>query len=180
VALSALGLDLAWSPRHPSAACALDGTGGVTCETGLGSDADIVAWVERHLEERTVVAADIPLAVPNQTGMRPCERELHHLYGAKHAGPYPSNRSLLLRWGEVRGEVLAAGLARSGFADPFAGGRRVLLEVYPHPGLVAVFAMPERLSYKRGPVAKRRSGLRRLRLFGDAPTGHIAAPFTPR
>lgn len=160
--LSALGLDLAWSDRNPSAGCALEENGRVLNEAALGSDAEIVAWIAEHSADRVVVAADIPLAVPNEKGMRPCERELHHVYGGAHAGPYPANRSLHRRWGRVRGEDLARLLRTAGFTDPWSPGSRVLLEVYPHPGLVEAFRLPERLSYKKGRVANRRSGLRHL------------------
>ena len=39
---------------------------------------------------------------------------------------------------------------------------RVVLEVYPHAGLVALFDLPKSLKYKKGPVERRRAGLMEL------------------
>ncbi|MDJ0498994.1 MAG: DUF429 domain-containing protein, partial [Acidimicrobiia bacterium] len=67
--------------------------------------------------------------------------------------------------GTIRGERLTEALSELGFADPWAASDRTLLEVYPHPTLIEVFDLPERLLYKAKPglgVAGRRNGLRRL------------------
>ncbi len=167
-----LGLDLAWSTNNLTGACALDGEGHLVDERMLGSDDEIFDWIARHLAEKTVVAVDAPLQVPNETGRRPCEADLHREYGSRRAGPHPSNRSLLERTsGTIRGEVLMERLAEMGFGGPWAGSRRTVLEVYPHPTIIEAFGLPERLVYKakRGvSVDQRREGLRTLARLIDS------------
>lgn len=159
------GLDLAWADHNYSGVAALDANGNLVDERRLLTDADILDWIDALLVPGpAVVAADIPLQVPNQEGARPCDRSLTSRYGARGAGPHPANRSLFMRrFGRIRGEDLAAELTARGFADPWRGSHRTVLEVYPHPGLIEVFGLGERLRYKRGRVDQRRRGLRRLR-----------------
>ncbi len=163
----AFGIDLAWAAHHPSGVCAVDAAGAVVAEGWLGGDDEIVAWVAGHVGPGPAVAAiDAPLHVPNDTGRRRCESELHRVYGARAAGPHSSNRTLFRRvHGRVRGEDLAARLAGLGFGDPWSGSARTAVEVYPHPGLIEVFGLEMRLPYKakRGrTVTDRRDGLHRL------------------
>jgi predicted RNase H-like nuclease len=46
-----------------------------------------------------------------------------------------------------------------------ANGKRVMIEVYPHPALIVLFNLAERLKYKKGSVADKRKGLRTLGNF---------------
>lgn len=169
----AFGLDLAWSERHLSGICAVSGDGRMVDEALVGSDDDIMAWVlERLPAGGAVVAVDAPLLVPNQTGRRPCEHELSLVYGGRKASAHPANRVLLTgTHGRIRGEELAGRLAGLGFGGPWSGGDRTLLEVYPHPGLIEVFGLAERLRYKRKRgfgVTDQRAGLNELgRLLGS-------------
>ncbi len=178
-----LGLDLAWSTTNPTGACALDCDGTVIDERMLGSDDEIIEWITGSMGESTVVGIDAPLHVPNETGRRPCEAELQREYGGRKAGPHPANRRLLLaNNGVIRGEQLVARLEAFGFSGPGAAGDRTFLEVYPHPAIIEVFGLEERLIYKakRGvTVAGRRSGLRALsRLLGslESATPPLLAP----
>ena len=169
------GVDLAWSVNNPSGVCALDEAGNIVDEQSLSSDEEIIGWIKRLVDGSVVVAIDAPLLVPNMTGRRPCEAAVAREYGSRKAGPHPSNRSLLTRVnGGIRGETLATRLAAIGFADPWAGSDRTLLEVYPHPALIETFGLDERLVYKAKKgvrVADRRRGLRvlsgMLELLGD-------------
>lgn len=162
------GLDLAWSDHRSSGVCALDADGRVTDERMLETDDEIVDWVAFHARGSAVIGADIPLLVPNETGSRPCDRAVASAYGARGAGPHPANRSLFIeRFGRVRGEDLARRFATLGFGGPFEHGDRVLIEVYPHPGIVEAFGLPARLAYKKGSIAARRSGLLELRAHLD-------------
>jgi predicted RNase H-like nuclease len=160
------GIDLAWAERNPSAGCSLDARGAVVDERLLGGDDEVTGWIVSQLDGPAVVAVDAPLLVPNQAGRRPCEAELGKVYAGRKAGPHPANRRLLESVnGTIRGERIAAALAGHGFGDPWAGSERTLLEVYPHPTLIEVFDLPERLAYKAKPglsVPDRRRGLRRL------------------
>ena len=160
------GIDLAWSGKNLSGGCALNGAGNIVDERMLGSDDEIAGWISQRLEGPAVVAIDAPLLVPNETGRRPCESAVAREYGSRKAGPHPANRSLLIgRDGKIRGEELAARLGALGFGDPWAGSKRTLVEVYPHPTLIETFGLEERLVYKAKTgvsVADRRRGLRRL------------------
>ncbi|MDJ0955172.1 MAG: DUF429 domain-containing protein [Acidimicrobiia bacterium] len=161
-----LGLDLAWSAQNLTGACALDGGGRIVDERMLGGDDEIIDWIDNLIEGPAVVAIDAPLHVPNETGRRPCESELHRVYGSRKAGPHSSNRTRLLGTHRaIRGEELATRLGDMGFGDPWSAGDRTLLEVYPHPAIIEVFGLDERLIYKskRGvTVDDRRHGLRTL------------------
>ena len=177
----ALGIDLAWSPRNPSGVCALASSGIVIDEGTLVTDDEILAWVRRHGSALATVAIDAPLLVPNETGKRPCETAVSREYGARHAGPHSSNRALMTRVnGTIRGEDIAAELAHDGYGHPWSGSDRTLIEVFPHPALIEMFGLPERLMYKKGRVAERRSGLRRLdRLIATLDEADPPAHFVP-
>jgi predicted RNase H-like nuclease len=47
-------------------------------------------------------------------------------------------------------------------AGPREEHGRLLAEVYPHPAMVRLFRLRERIPYKRGPVGQRRVQFRRL------------------
>lgn len=158
-----LGIDLAWSERNLSGCVAAGPQGRIVDERLLRTDAEVIEWIDGLSEPTAVVAIDAPLSVPNDAGRRPCESELHRVYGARKAGPHSSNRTHLVGVnGRIRGEDLATALSSRGYGDPWSGARRTLLEVYPHPALIEAFELPERLLYKKGPVARRRAGLQQL------------------
>ena len=160
------GLDLAWSSTNPTGGCAVDCDGRIVDERFLGSDDEIIGWIESRLSGPAVVAIDAPLLVPNETGRRPPENDLARVYGARKAGPHSSNRKRLLGvHGTIRGEGLVARLAPLGFTDPWSPGERTLLEVFPHPTIIEAFGIEERLVYKAKKgvgVPQRRQGLRSL------------------
>lgn len=153
-----IGLDLAWSTRNPSGVAVLEG-----CESGaelkrsgvLGSDTEILAFLDDHTGGPCLIAIDAPLSVPNLTGRRPAEAKLAAVFGRFQAGAHPANRTLLGRYngGVLRGEWLRDALAERGVrdapadvADPEA---RICLEVYPHAAMVALFGLGRTLKYKQ-------------------------------
>ncbi len=153
-----IGLDLAWSAANKSGAATLRGSpaGAALSEppTLLGGLDSIVAYVLRQAGEGpAIVAVDAPLLVPNPTGGRPAEAELARIFRRYEAGAHPANRRLLDRDGAgVRGELLVAALAEHGFS-PVEGvaagqGGRLITEVYPHAGMVAMFGLERTLKYK--------------------------------
>ena len=172
------GIDLAWSGRNLTGVCALDRHGVLVDERLIQTDDEILEWISVRLSGSAVAAVDAPLLVPNVDGRRPCEAQVAKAYAARKAGPHPANRTLLADGaGKIRGEQLAARLAEIGFGDPWVDSDRTLLEAYPHPTLVEVFDLPERLLYKAKPglgVAGRRAGLRRL--SGLLASLHDSAP----
>lgn len=144
-----VGIDLAWKAKARTGLAVVDGAGRLVASGTAVSDDEIVGWVGRH-PPLEVVAVDAPLVVPNQTGQRVGEREVARAYGRYGAAPYPSNRSNPL-FDPPRAEVLARRMGWN--VDPHAvtgAGDTTCLEVYPHPALVGLFSLPERVLYKKG------------------------------
>lgn len=154
-----IGLDLAWSPRNRSGAAAIEGdeAGGTLVDVALlGDDADVLAYIDRHAGAGpAVVAVDAPLRVPNTAGRRPAEAAISAAFRRYEAGAHPANRRRLAFDGEVRGEALVQALAAHGFAHTAgieAGVRdRRVVEVFPHPAMVAIFGLDRTLKYKARP-----------------------------
>lgn len=158
-----IGVDLAWGERNPSGLAVLDAGGRVVAEAVATSDADLAAFVSAHDGGGAVLALDAPLVVGNPTGRRSCEAELQRRYGRVGAGPYPSNLTLL--GGRVRAMELVERLPRPYLTvprDPRRSHGWWAVEVFPHPALVELGALERALRYKKGPVARRVAGLRRL------------------
>lgn len=147
------GLDLAWSERNLSGWAVLEGDARrvrLVESSTLDSDADILAALRRQPSPVTL-GIDAPLVVPNVTGCRAGDRDLASSFARARAGPYPANRTLLLKHGRIRGEDLVRALAHEGWEhDPSPSSRAAprCIEVYPHPALVSMFGLQERLPYK--------------------------------
>jgi predicted RNase H-like nuclease len=149
-----LGLDLAWSTKHPSGLAALDRAGRLLDLRGDVHDDDaILAWIDAWRGERGAIAIDMPTIVTNAKGRRPCEAELQSVYHRQHAGPYPANLGLASFHDGGRAVRLLTALAARGVVhdctvvrhDP----RTVAFEVFPHPAAVTLFALPRVLAYKK-------------------------------
>ena len=173
-----IGIDLAWSPRNPTGAAIVrgDAAGGALVESVLlGDDAAIVAYIARHAGDRpAIVAVDAPLWVPNETGRRLGEAEIGRVFGRYQAGAHPANRQRLAFDGVVRGEALVVALAALGFihASAVAAGAEVrqVVEVFPHPAMVALFGLQRTLKYKNKPnrsVEERMREWRRYQSYLD-------------
>ena len=154
---SFIGIDLAWSDKNPSGVAAIRDGRLVASSGGLSTMSEILDFVGDHLSRRngSIVAVDAPLRVPNETGIRPCDRALSADWRRFQAGAYPANRKLLERDGVVRGEALTAALSeRFKFYEsdviPRRTKARLVCEVYPHPALVSLFGLDRILKYKRG------------------------------
>ena len=167
-----IGLDLAWSTRNRSGVAALCGTAAGGALLGppelLSDDTAILAYVQRHAPTGpAIVAIDAPLRVPNLTGRRPAEAALAAAFRANEAGPLPANRQLLARNGTVRGEDLVARLGELGFtySDHIAANeaRRVVVEIFPHPAMIAIFGLARTLKYKLKPGRTRATRLQAWR-----------------
>lgn len=162
---SFIGIDLAWlSHRNPSGAASLAGDAAgatLTATTGLlASLTEVQAFVAAHERESTTVAIDAPLIIENVGGQRACETLIGRAYGARHASCHTSN---LTRYPDAASVRLARALVTSGYVHAGAGRLpRVVLEVYPHPALIELFALPLALKYKKGSAALRAAGLARL------------------
>lgn len=158
---SLIGIDLAWSPRNPTGVAALAPSGrglAVMASRIVHRDDEILAFVAAHLAPTSVVMIDAPLVVPNDTGMRACDRLTHVEFGRAQAGAYPANRIHMgrLNGGTPRGEEIARRLATLGFPWPpgdlpKAGAHRGhwVFECYPHPAQVVLFGLGATLKYKK-------------------------------
>lgn len=167
-----IGVDLAWSPRNTSGVFALQvediEAREVRWHHALADDDEILAFIaEAAGQGPALVAIDAPIRVPNQRGARPCDREITRVFGRFQAGAHPASRRTLERYGGLRAERLAERIVwELGFAHdphiPHQAATRQLVEVYPHPGMVALFGLELTLKYKRGPVDQRRAELEHL------------------
>lgn len=147
-----LGVDLAWGqgikPNRTGLAV-LDGAGRLVESVSVRTDDEIAAFVERHDSSTVTAALDAPLVVPNEAGRRACEAQIGALFGRFGAGAYPANRGNPSFMPQPRGAKLAA---RFGWdMDPATRprqGRRVCIEVYPHPAMVSLFPLDYVIPYK--------------------------------
>jgi len=163
-----IGVDLAWrSDANVSGLAALRGdTNGaelVSVAKGVRSRERVLAFIQEHVTSSCVVAIDAPLIIRNQSGQRPCETLVGMRYGGRHASCHTSNLTL---YPDAASARLAGELALLGFTHgPQAAGtdQRVMIEVYPHAALVALFDLPTIIKYKKGTVAEKRRGLHQLR-----------------
>ena len=138
-----VGVDLAWSSGG-TGLCAVE-DGRAVASTRVTSDDEIVQWVEPFLHGDCLLAVDAPVVVANETGRRRCEQDVSRAFGGYHAGAHSSNLSLAAFTGGARARRLADRLGLD--YDPFSPDCR-LIEVYPHPALVALFGLPRALKYK--------------------------------
>lgn len=157
------GVDLAWQPERNPSAVALGALHGqrlsVDAVTGsLVSLDEVMSAIDREGQPHGV-AVDAALIIRNQAGQRPCERDLNKDYRSRSAGCHPSNLTLYPDAASVKlGESLSArGLKHYG--EP-AGPWQI--ECYPHPAIIELFSLPERLRYKKGSVKEKRGGQIRL------------------
>ena len=162
-----IGLDLAWGRKNPSGGMVLSyspsnkGSRAVVLDIRetLGDDDEIVAWISQWDDEAggegLLLGIDAPLAVPNETGKRPCETELGKRFAKFQAGAHPANRTIFLD--DVRGEQLVTRLAALGIYDnssltlPQHIGVRQMMEVFPHPAHIVLFGLERTLKYKMKP-----------------------------
>lgn len=119
---------------------------------------DVLAFVRAHARAKSIVAIDAPLVIENMVGRGSCETDVGIRYGARHASCHTSNLRL---YPEATSVALAKQLIEEGFTHaPIADETdRVMMEVYPHAAMVALFDLPRILQYKKGPVAAKRAGL---------------------
>ena len=130
--------------------------------TGSLVSGGLLQYVKEHDSGTTFVAIDAPLIISNPEGQRRCETLVGNCYGGRHASCHTSNLSLYPQAASV---TLASQLIKLGFRHaPLARSedQRVMLEVYPHPALLELFALPSILRHKKGNVATRRGGQREL------------------
>ena len=163
-----LGIDLGWQSGG-SGLCCLE-----TEQTTLrlvslercDSREAVLDWVDAQVNASTpaLIAVDAPTLIPNETGMRLCDRLAHRYFGKYDAGCYPANQ----------GRPFAEALIQFGLAleardfqhapqiTPRMPGR-YQIELFPHPATVHFFRLDRILKYKKGRLADRRQQLEQLR-----------------
>lgn len=153
-----VGVDLAWSPRNRSGGVVVSEAGKVlTCTSTLADDDAILDFVTKAVPGGTpgLVAIDAPLAVPNETGGRPCDRQVAAVFRRFEAAPYLANRRNLSRYGGLRAEAIRQRLQSIGFRHhPYIrcqSATRQVVEVFPHPATVSLFRLDRTLKYKYRP-----------------------------
>lgn len=175
-----LGVDLAWGERNPDGSCLATLDRGVIEVAPPERTRGDTALIDRIRAlpggVPAILAFDAPVVCRNPSGSRPVDRESHRVFGRWKCGCHPVNLRLAAR--PIR---LADTIRGLGFRpDPLA--RRALIEVYPHPAIVAWLGLSERIPYKRGPVSRRRAEFARLlrllrrRLPGLFPSLRLAPP----
>ncbi len=151
-----IGLDLAWSMRNATGAAVIEGeamAGRLIATQLLSNDDSVIQFVQMYAgTEPAIIAVDAPLIVPNITGRRPAEAAIGAVFARFQAGAHPANRQRLASNGVVRGEALVARLEALGFVhradvEPHAPARQVL-EVFPHPAMIALFNLDRTVKYK--------------------------------
>ena len=154
------GVDLAWGDRRPDGVCVLEVNRQRARVLALGlsqGDDELLALLDQNLGEgRAFIAMDAPVVCRNLTGARPVDRLTHVHFGRFKAGAHPCNLTRCRR-----PPCVAAKLVERGFTIGTCG-ERVVAEVYPHPAMVRLFGLSERIPYKRGRVDARRREFGRL------------------
>ncbi len=168
-----IGLDLAWTTKNESGICWLEGDSreNLRC-TRLESavrDTEVLADEVAAVEGPLVVTIDAPVLYSLE---RDAERKVARIFGKYKAGPHQAHYAV--RRGYTAGIDLGKALAGRGFAlDPgplLDGDRseRSAVEVFPHTIHVRLFHLEERILYKKGRVAQKRTGLQEYQ-------GHLRA-----
>lgn len=155
-----VGIDLAWQSENNTTALAIGGLHGgmfrieIVYEALAGLD-EIVDVVHQEGGVQGV-AIDAPLIITNQSGQRLCERELSKVYGGRGASCHSSNLTL---YPNPTSLTLSTRLQEKGFKHLMPAVRgRWQLECYPHPAIIEIFGLSERLPYKKGRVAEKKQG----------------------
>ena len=178
-----IGIDLAWRSdgNHTGAAVITGGQQGaqlVAIAEPIYTLGGVRLFVSSHAGAVTFVAIDAPLVIPNANGQRLCETAVSTRYGNRDASCHTSNQRL---YPSATGVALAAWLAAQGYVHAPAVTQmstKVMLEIYPHAAMVALFDLPKSLKYKKGTLPQKRQGLESLanhirRLTAGTPPLHM-------
>ncbi|MBL4680138.1 MAG: DUF429 domain-containing protein [Pseudomonadales bacterium] len=156
-----VGVDLAWqSEKNPSAIAHGALSDFVLTATKVEP---AIYGIDDVLNQLTNVvglqgiAIDAPLIISNENGQRPCERGIGKKYGSRHASCHTSNKNL---YPDAKSVYLSLKLLAKGFNH--LEGDRWQIECYPHPAIIEMFNLPERLKYKKGKVADKKAGQKKL------------------
>lgn len=162
-----LGIDLGWVSQ-PSGLASLSWDGrrlSLSSLDRLATLPEVLSWVNLQTTNTPAwIALDAPVLIPNPSGMRPVDRDMHRLFGRQKAGCYPVHSQMPFA---PRLLSFAQSLREQGFSTtpptaPLTPTRH-LFEVYPHAASIRLFNLPQILPYKKGPIAQRRAALAEFR-----------------
>jgi predicted RNase H-like nuclease/Holliday junction resolvase RusA-like endonuclease len=146
-----VGIDLAWGPRARTGIAVVDDAGRLLQSGAVRTDDEIDEWLQTFAGDVAIAAVDAPLIVPNETGQRRCETEISRAFWRYKIGAHSSSRGRA-EFDPPRAATLAHRFGWS--VDPARHGSveaPVCIEVYPHPAMVGLFGLAERIIYKSGP-----------------------------
>ena len=151
------GVDLAWqSEKNPSAISygfLTEGTLTVNTIEPAVYGIDKVFNMLNGVNGLRGISVDAPLIINNADGQRSCENGVGKTYGSRCASCHTSNTKL---YPDAKSVYLSDRLQESGFGH--LKGERWQIECYPHPAIIEIFGLSERLKYKKGTVAEKRMG----------------------
>ncbi len=151
------GIDLAWhSEKNPSAIAYGELTDSIISVTSIDTAVYGIDQVIDRLRSSSGlsgIAIDAPLIIKNLNGQRPCEKQVGRVYGSSRASCHTSNTKL---YPDAKSVYLSESLVNLGFSH--LDGPRWQIECYPHPAIIEIFALSERLKYKKGLVGEKKKG----------------------
>lgn len=161
-----IGVDLGWYGK-PSGLASLESRAGRFVQHNIArleKVDEILNWIDSEADANAVVGVDAPLVIPNETGIRPAERELNRDFRRFHAGchaanlgrPFAQHVTAFSRLLQDRGFLHGAAI------QPHEAGR-FQIEVHPHSATVALFGLDRIVKYKKGRRQERAKELQRLR-----------------
>lgn len=166
-----VGIDLAWKIGNPFFVSLIEevekGKGRII-EVKKKTHSEVVEYLEKKIKnyKKILAAIDGPLIVKNRIGARKCEKELAKAYRKFKASPHPTN--LKKKYVNKLVRVFIPLFIRKGYSitsdvSLFKNKiKKLLIEIYPHPAMVEIFGLKERLKYKKGNKEERREGLKKL------------------
>jgi len=159
-----IGIDLAWQSENNTTALAIGILSGREFHISkIHNSLDSLNAIKDAIDNEDKVqglSIDAPLIIKNDTGQRKCEHELSQVYGSRYASCHASNTTL---YPNSASTTLSNYLLNSKFkhlGNPEEDQWQI--ECYPHPALIEIFALSERLPYKKGSVIDRKNGQIRL------------------
>ena len=151
------GIDLAWrSDKNPTAIAI--GTLDSDClvieaiVSAVYSVSEVINTLGKF-DRLLGIAIDAPLIIGNESGQRVCEKEIGVAYGSRKASCHTSNKQL---YPDASSVELSKRLSDIGFIH--SGTEKWQIECYPHPAIIEIFGLEERLMYKKGRVSEMKSG----------------------
>jgi len=155
------GVDLAWQSEKNSSAIAWGNIKDCTLTVDRIEPAvygiDSVISMLNGIDGLIGVSIDAPLIINNTSGQRLCESEIGRTYGSRKASCHTSNTKL---YPDAKSVYLSNQLLDGGFSH--LKGECWQIECYPHPAIIEIFGLCERLKYKKGKVADKRAGQKML------------------